>query len=72
MVPAGGQGILPVSVQSPYIIVVGPNGSQNISNPLFSYIFDPLSTTDFPDTPVSLLVDTVPSLLRPLVLICAY
>lgn len=53
MAPADGQSVLPASCQSPYVIVDGPNGPQEISNPLFSYIFHPLDPTDLPDAPVS-------------------
>jgi tyrosinase len=53
VVPAAGQSVLPASVQSPNITVEGPNGSQDISNPLFSYIFNPLNPSELPDQPVS-------------------
>ena len=58
-VRANGQSVLPKTVQQPYTVVVGPNGAQNISNPLYTYYFKPLSETDFPDNPVSPPLDTV-------------
>jgi tyrosinase len=33
--------------------VSGPNGVQNISNPLFSFTFKPFNGSIFPDFPVS-------------------
>lgn len=54
-VPAAGQSVLPQSVGgSPAVSVNGPSGTQTIANPLFSYLFKPLSTSDLPDMPVSL------------------
>jgi len=52
VVPAAGKTPLPDSVQSPLVVVYGPNGPQEISNPLSSYIFDPLNSSDLPDPPV--------------------
>ena len=44
---------LPDIFSQPSIKVKTPDGSQNISNPLFNYTFHPLpSPPDFPDTPV--------------------
>lgn len=52
--PPSGQSVLPTSVGgSSTVLIDGPNGSQLIGNPLFSYLFDPLNTTDLPDPPVS-------------------
>lgn len=53
--PPSGQSVFPTSVGgSPTVMVDGPNGSQLIGNPLFSYQFNPLNATDLPDWPVSL------------------
>jgi tyrosinase len=61
IVPKNGQSILPKSVQSPTTKVKGPGGLQEISNPLFSYIFDPLNSSELPDAPVSVLRWNCPS-----------
>ena len=47
-----GGSVLPSSVESPSVTVDGPYGTQTIANPLFSYRFNPLSSSDFPDSPV--------------------
>ena len=53
--PSDGLNVLPDSVGgSPSVFVDGPDGAQEIANPLFSYRFSPLKSTDFPDYPVSL------------------
>lgn len=36
------------------MVIDGPNGSQRIANPLFSYSFKPLNSTELPSSPVSL------------------
>ena len=57
-----GGSVLPDSVGgSPSVTVDGPYGTQTIGNPLFSYRFDPLSSSDFPDSPVccTLLMDNI-------------
>lgn len=51
-VPKKGQTVLPKTVQEPTIQVDGPGGFQEISNPLFSYTFNPLDSSDLPDPPV--------------------
>jgi tyrosinase len=53
-VPPSGESVLPSSVSSSATIAVdGPRGTQNIWNPLYSYSFQPLDSTDIPDAPVS-------------------
>jgi tyrosinase len=47
------ESILPDSLQSPTIVVSGPNGVQNISHPLYSYTFKPLNGSIFIEPPVS-------------------
>ncbi|KAI1261009.1 Di-copper centre-containing protein [Xylariaceae sp. FL1019] len=52
LTPPEGESILPLSVGgSPNVNVSGPNGIQNISNPLFSYTFRPFNGSIFPDAP---------------------
>jgi tyrosinase len=52
--PAPGQSSFPSSVGgSPWIDADGPAGVQTIANPLFSYQFQPLNTTELPNLPVS-------------------
>lgn len=71
--PPNGDGVLPLSVgQSPYVWVNGPDGWQQIANPLFTYSFKPLDTEAFSYWPAStlsrynftsaLLTDGLPSL----------
>ena len=44
---------LPASVGGSQVVVVdGPNGSQRIANPLFSYSFKPLNSTELRASPV--------------------
>ncbi|ORY13227.1 common central domain of tyrosinase-domain-containing protein [Clohesyomyces aquaticus] len=45
-VPASGQSALPISLQSPTVEVMLPNGTTTIPNPLFAYTFHPLSAND--------------------------
>ncbi len=52
-VPPSGQSVLPTSVRARTVAVEGPNGHQEIRNPLFSYLFRPLDTTALSDFPVS-------------------
>ncbi|APA08416.1 hypothetical protein SS1G_13364 [Sclerotinia sclerotiorum 1980 UF-70] len=52
-VPPTGQSVLPPSVSTPIITVNGPAGVQTISNPLFSYYFNPLDPSELPDAPYS-------------------
>lgn len=55
-VPEEGQSTFPISIGgSPTMTVAGPSGAQVISNPLFSYTFQPLKTAELPDWPVSIL-----------------
>lgn len=55
-VPPSGQSVLPASVGgSPSVSVAGPYGTQTIANPLFSYQFKPLNTTELPDAPVRII-----------------
>lgn len=49
MVPPAGQDVMPSSLQRPTIQVVMPNGTNTISNPLYSYRFHPLVYNDFYD-----------------------
>ena len=52
--------VLPDSVSSSADVQVNsPTGPRTIPNPLFQYSFHPLSTTDFPETPISLWSKTV-------------
>lgn len=52
-VPENGSSVLPESIGgSPNVNVSGPRGDQEISNPLFSYIFKPFDPSIFPETPV--------------------
>lgn len=53
VVPPEGQSVLPASISTPTVVVNGPAGAQTISNPLFSYYFNPLSPSELPDAPVS-------------------
>ncbi|KAI9646358.1 hypothetical protein NHQ30_004348 [Ciborinia camelliae] len=55
IVPPTGQSVLPPSVTNPTISIKGPNGVQTISNPLFSYHFNPLNPSELPDAPVRLM-----------------
>lgn len=58
-VPPAGESVLPDSVGgSPYISANGPNGIQLIANPLFSYQFKPLNSTQLPDPPVRIICNT--------------
>ncbi len=50
----GGQSVYPASVQSPTVNVTGPNGTEVIPNPLYSYQFHPVSAEDFYFNPVGL------------------
>lgn len=49
MVPPTGQDVMPSSLQRPTIQVVMPNGTNIISNPLYSYRFHPLVYNDLHD-----------------------
>ncbi|KAI1320248.1 Di-copper centre-containing protein [Xylariaceae sp. FL0255] len=52
IVPPAGQSVLPLSAGgSSNINVAGPNGIQNISNPLFSFTFNPFNGSIFADFP---------------------
>ena len=50
---ADGQTVLPDSISAQTVTVTSPTGEENIDNPLYSYRFHPLSSTDLPDAPVS-------------------
>lgn len=52
MAPAG-ETHLPEPLWSPVIAQYGPNGLQNIRNPLYSYVFHPLNEDDLIWAPVS-------------------
>ncbi|KAI0009769.1 Di-copper centre-containing protein [Xylariaceae sp. FL0662B] len=57
--PPDGESVLPESFGgSPSINVSGPNGVQNISNPLFSYTFRPFNKSTFPDFPYNAWSET--------------
>ncbi|KAI9739853.1 MAG: hypothetical protein M1818_004909 [Claussenomyces sp. TS43310] len=58
-VPPTGEDVVPKSVTERSVVVNGPNGVQRIANPLHSYIFQPLNTTDLPDKPLSLWNETL-------------
>ncbi|KAI1428347.1 hypothetical protein F5Y12DRAFT_782760 [Xylaria sp. FL1777] len=50
--PPIGESVLPLSIGgSSTVNVSGPNGIQNISNPLFSFTFKPFNGSIFPDAP---------------------
>ncbi|KAI3329304.1 Di-copper centre-containing protein [Xylariaceae sp. AK1471] len=50
--PPAGESVLPLSISGSSIMnVSGPNGVQNISNPLFSFTFKPFNGSIFPDSP---------------------
>jgi hypothetical protein len=48
-----GQSAFPDSIGSPWVDAEGPAGVQRIANPLFSYQFQLLNTTELPNLPVS-------------------
>lgn len=51
--PPTGESVLPTSVGgSPYVNASGPNGIQQIANPLYTYLFKPLNATMFIEAPV--------------------
>lgn len=53
MNPPEGEGVLPQIIGETNLIEVdGPNGVQQISNPLVAYGFKPLDTLTFPNPPV--------------------
>jgi tyrosinase len=52
--------VLPTSLSEARVEVNSPTGRRTINNPLYQYTFHPLSTNDFPDSPLS----TWPSTLR--------
>jgi tyrosinase len=55
-VPPAGESALPDSVGgSPYVSANGPSGVQIIANPLFSYQFKPLNSSQLPDPPVRMI-----------------
>ena len=54
MAPAG-ETHLPEPLWSPVIAQYGPNGMQNIRNPLYSYVFHPLNEDDLIWAPVSIV-----------------
>lgn len=51
-VPTSGDSIVPKILTDENVDIDGPNGFQTIQNPLFNYKFQPLNTTDLPDSPV--------------------
>ncbi|KAK6610608.1 hypothetical protein H4I96_02206 [Botrytis cinerea] len=59
VVPPTGESVLPPSVSTPTITVNGPAGVQTISNPLFSYHFNPLDPSELPDAPFSQFPQTL-------------
>jgi tyrosinase len=52
--PPAGQGVYPPILQVPTVNVTGPNGTQIVPNPLYSYQFHPVSASDFYFNPVRL------------------
>ncbi|KAF7957392.1 hypothetical protein EAE96_002977 [Botrytis aclada] len=59
VVPPTGESVLPPSVSTPTVTVNGPAGVQTISNPLFSYHFNPLDPSELPDAPFSQFPQTL-------------
>ncbi|PQE18684.1 hypothetical protein CJF30_00009685 [Rutstroemia sp. NJR-2017a BBW] len=59
IVPATGESVLPSSVSNATIALNGPNGFQTISNPLFSYYFNPLDPLELPDPPFNETIQTL-------------
>ncbi|CAK7237697.1 hypothetical protein SEUCBS140593_010079 [Sporothrix eucalyptigena] len=58
--PPAGESILPYSVGgSAFVNVSGPNGVQQIANPLYTYLFKPLNATMFIEPPYDLWLTTV-------------
>ncbi|KAI8635173.1 Di-copper centre-containing protein [Xylariaceae sp. FL1651] len=57
--PPTGESVLPPSVSSSSTMnVSGPNGVQNISNPLFSFTFKPFNGSIFPNFPYNIWNET--------------
>lgn len=55
--PPVGESILPLSVGgSAFVNVSGPNGMQQIANPLYTYLFKPLNATMFIEAPVCIVL----------------
>ena len=55
--PPEGESVLPFSVGgSAFINASGPNGVQQIANPLYTYLFKPLNASMFIEAPVRCLV----------------
>lgn len=60
--PPSGWGVLLWEMGGEQTIqVTMPNGTATIPNPLWSYNFHPLSSTDFPDSPVSTVLNLSPA-----------
>ncbi|KAF2747125.1 Di-copper centre-containing protein [Sporormia fimetaria CBS 119925] len=57
--PSAGSTVLPLSVQRPRVTLVVPNGTVTVDNPLYSYRFHPLNTTDFDSSPFDVFPSTV-------------
>ncbi|CAK7220176.1 hypothetical protein SBRCBS47491_004101 [Sporothrix bragantina] len=58
--PPVGESVLPFSVGgSAFINASGPNGVQQIANPLYTYLFKPLNATMFIEPPYDLWLTTV-------------
>lgn len=51
--PPSGESVYPSSMQSPTVNVTTANGTATIPNPLYSYQFHPISSSDFYYSPVS-------------------
>lgn len=54
VLPTVGESVYPASVQSPSVDINGPAGLQTIANPLYSYSFHPLNTTEISTPQVSM------------------
>ncbi|KAI9810350.1 MAG: hypothetical protein M1827_006317 [Pycnora praestabilis] len=61
VVPPSGEDILPDSISSETVQVTTPNGTTTINNPLFSYTFHPLNSTEVPDEPFASWQNTLRS-----------
>lgn len=60
--PVDGQSVLPASVQSESVVIGGPNGTQEIGNPLHSYRFHPFDPVELATPMVSR--DEAPFMIR--------
>lgn len=54
--PANGESVFPSSISDQTVVVTMPNGTQTIDNPLYSYKYHPLVSTDMFFDPVSVML----------------